>query len=76
MEKVILDAIIQQTDVFSALHNAQSKLHRETQLMVRSAIERDGTKTREFVSEAFQKSWMSIDNPPNFLRGVLTWLNR
>ena len=66
MEKAILDAIIQQTDVFSALHNAQSKLHQETQLVVRSAIERDGTKTREFVRETFQKSRMSIDNPPNF----------
>ena len=55
MEKATLDAIIQQTDVF-ALHNAQSKLHQETQLVVRSAIERDGTKTREFMSGTFQRA--------------------
>jgi hypothetical protein len=75
MEKAILDAIIQQKDVFSALHSAQRKLHWETQLVVRSAIERDGTKTREFISEISRNSWISIDNPPNFLYDVLTWLN-
>jgi hypothetical protein len=61
MEKGILDAIIQQTDVFSALHNAQSKFHYETQLVVERVIERDGIKTRDFMTEAFQKNRRSID---------------
>jgi hypothetical protein len=73
MENAILDAVIQQTDVFSALHDAQSKLHRETQVVVERAIERDGIKTREFISEMSQKSRTSIDNTSQILlRGDLT----
>jgi len=52
VEKSIIDAIIQQNDVFVALHNAQNnimiKLHSRTQVK----IEREHEQTRELVRES------------------------
>jgi hypothetical protein len=66
MEKAILDAIIQNTDLFSALHKSQINLHRETQLVVERAIERDGTKIREII----QRSRISTHHPLIFYSAV------
>jgi hypothetical protein len=60
VEKSIVDAIIQQKDVFIALHNAQSQIIMQLYDSTQTTIEREHEKTRELVIRESQRKFQGI----------------